>query len=70
LIEVLRRKSNLDVSRIADIMCHMSASNVGMSLFCEREKRQLVVVENTTSLAFITGDQPIVNLHGDCLKPP
>jgi Protein of unknown function (DUF4238) len=64
-IEILKRKSNLDVSRIWDIMSHMSATNIGMSLYLEKERRQLVLVENTTELAFITGDQPIINLDGD-----
>jgi hypothetical protein len=69
-IEILNRKSSLDVSRIWGIMSHMAATNVGLSLYLERKKRQLVLVENSTDLAFITGDQPIVNLHGDGKKPP
>lgn len=69
-IEILKRKSGLDVSRIWGIMSHMAATNVGLSLYLERKKRQLVLVENSTDLAFITGDQPIVNLHGDGEKPP
>jgi hypothetical protein len=69
-IEILKRKSNLDVSRIWDIMSHMSATNIGMSLYLEKERRQLVLVENTTELAFITSDQPIINLDGDGERPP
>jgi hypothetical protein len=69
-IEILNRKSSLDVSRIWGIMSHMAATNVGLSLYLERKKRQLVLVENSTDVAFITGDQPIVNLHGDGEKPP
>lgn len=69
-IETLHRKSGLDVSRIQDIMSHMAATNIGLSLFLERKKRQLILVENTTDLEFITGDQPIVNLHGDSKNPP
>ena len=63
-IEILKRKSNLDASRIWDILSHMAATNTGMSVFLERERRKLVLVENTTDLPFITGDQPLVNLHG------
>jgi hypothetical protein len=63
-IEILKRKSNLDASRIWDILSHMAATNIGMSVFLERERRKLVLVENTTDLPFITGDQPLVNLHG------
>jgi hypothetical protein len=60
----------LDASRIWAIMSCMFAVNVGWSLFLERKERQLVLVENLTDVAFITGDQPIVNLHGDGEKPP
>jgi Protein of unknown function (DUF4238) len=63
-IEILKRKSNLDASRIWGILSHMFATNIGMGVFLERERRKLVLVENMTELAFITGDQPLVNLHG------
>jgi Protein of unknown function (DUF4238) len=69
-IEILKRKSERDVSRIWGIMSCMFTTNVGMSLYLERKKRQLVLVENLTDVAFITGDQPIVNLHGDGEKSP
>ena len=63
-IEILRRKSGLDASRIWSIMSQMFATNIGMGVFMERGKRTLALVENTTNLAFVTGDQPLINLHG------
>jgi hypothetical protein len=69
-IEVLERKDGLDVSRIWGIMSHMFATNIGMSMFLERKKRQLVLVQNMTDRVFITGDQPVVNLHGGGEKSP
>jgi hypothetical protein len=69
-IETLQERSGIDVSRIQDIMTHMGATNTGLSLYLERKERQLVLVENTTDLEFITGDQPILNLHADGKSPP
>jgi len=69
-IEVLNRKCGLDVSRVWPIMSHMFATNIGMGVYLERKSRRLVLLENTTDLAFITGDQPVINLHSDGKKPP
>jgi hypothetical protein len=69
-IEILERKSGLDASRIWAIMSHMFATNIGMGVYLERKRRQLVLVENTTGLEFITGDQPVINLHGGAQKSP
>jgi hypothetical protein len=70
-IEILKRKDGLDASRIWGILSHMFATNIGMGVFLQRETRELVLVENTTDLAFITGDQPLVNLNGgDGTKSP
>jgi len=69
-IEIMEQKCGLDVSRIWGIMSHMIATNVGMGGFLERKRRQLILVENTTELKFITGDQPVINLHGDGKNPP
>ena len=69
-IDVLKQKSGLDVSRIWGILSHMFATNIGMGVYLESSKRKLILVENTTDQAFITGDQPIINLHGGGEKPP
>lgn len=64
-IEILKRKNGLDVSRIWGIMSHMFATNIGMGVYLERKKRRLTLVQNTTDRTFITGDQPVINLHSD-----
>jgi hypothetical protein len=61
-IAVLREKMGLDVSRIWNILAVILAFNSGVSLFAEPEVRPLVLVRNNTSMNFITGDQPVVNL--------
>jgi hypothetical protein len=63
-IERLKQKNDLDVSKIWGILSQMFATNIGMTVFLERHKRKLALVENTTDVAFITGDQPLINLHG------
>jgi Protein of unknown function (DUF4238) len=69
-IELIRQKNGQDLSRIWDIMSHMFSVNIGASLFLERKKRKLVLIENSTDVTFITGDQPVINLHGNRLHPP
>jgi hypothetical protein len=45
-------------------MSHMFSVNIGASLLHERKRRKLVLIENSTDVTFITGDQPVINLHG------
>ena len=69
-IEILRSKSNIDFSRCWNITVHMFSFNIGLSLFRERKRRSLILLENKTDLPFITGDQPIVNLLAAGTTPP
>jgi Protein of unknown function (DUF4238) len=65
----MRERAGQDLSRIWDTATHMFA-NIGMGLFLERKQRKLILVQNRTDVPFITGDQPIINLHGDGVRPP
>jgi hypothetical protein len=69
-IERVKGRNEQDLSRIWNIAALMLAYNIGMGLFLERKSRKLILVENRTDVPFITGDQPIINLHGDGLRPP
>jgi hypothetical protein len=69
-IERVKERGGQDLSRIWDIATHMFAYNIGMGLFLERKRRKLALMQNRTDVPFITGDQPIINLHGDGLRPP
>jgi hypothetical protein len=62
-IEILKEKDNIDASRVWDIMSQMMATSVGLSIYREKKTRQLALVENLTDVAFIAGDQPVINLH-------
>ena len=55
---------NRDCSHLQNLLCHCFANNMGVSLFRDRNEFDIVFLDNTTDLGFITGDQPIVNLMG------
>ena len=44
--------------------------NIGASLYLERKRRTLIIVNNRTDVPFITGDQPAINLKGTRPLPP
>lgn len=69
-ISRLKERMGLDVSRIWDILALIFGFNVGCSLFLERKRRRLIAVRNDTGVPFITGDQPVTNLHGNGETPP
>jgi hypothetical protein len=58
------------LERLWNIIIHMSATNVGASLYSERKRRALIIVNNRTDVPFITGDQPAINLKGTRPDPP
>lgn len=58
------------MERIWNIAIHMSATNIGASLYLERKRRTLIIVNNRTDVPFITGDQPAINLKGTRPLPP
>jgi hypothetical protein len=59
------KDSPLEVARLWVVFSHVFAINVGRSFFCDRRGFKIVLVENLTSVPFITGDQPVFNLHGN-----
>jgi hypothetical protein len=71
MIETFQRNVGMDISRIWDIASLMHGVNIGCSLFLGRKQQALVLVRNNTNVEFITGDQPVINLHGgDRSKAP
>ncbi len=51
-----------DFSRLKNVLCYCFATNLGASLFLDREKYDPIVLVNSTDLGFIAGDQPVVNV--------
>jgi hypothetical protein len=69
-IERCNADKSADLRRVWNVMIHMSAANIGASLFLERRRRKLVFVRNRTDVPFITGDQPTINLKANRRHPP
>lgn len=46
-----------------NIMVFIMATNVGMRIYAERDRWELLILKNQTNIPFITSDQPIVNLY-------
>jgi hypothetical protein len=60
-----------DVRRVFGVLSYLIAMGVGQSLFIDRKRFRLVLIENSTDTPFITADQPIINLRGTPHgKPP
>ncbi len=45
------------------VLRHTSATSLGFSLYQDRDKFRLILIENTSTTPFITGDQPIINTY-------
>ncbi len=54
--------SDFNIGNCWNILRLIFAMNVGASLFLDRKKRPLFLIENNTGIPFITGDQPVINL--------
>lgn len=48
--------------RIAGPLVHILATNVGRSLFAERKQHKIMLLDNATTIPFITTDQPVINI--------
>ena len=55
---------NHEFARLANIVCHIGAVNVGGSLFVDRNEFDIVFLDDRDDVGFITGDQPVVNVLG------
>jgi hypothetical protein len=48
--------------RIANVLTHIIAINVGNSLIGDHEHHRIVLLDNPTEIPFVTADQPLINL--------
>lgn len=69
-LEGIRRVTGHDLSRAWDVIALMFAVNIGGSLYVERTRRKLVVIDNATGIELIAGDQPTINRHAVPGTPP
>jgi hypothetical protein len=49
-------------TRIANVLTHIMAINVGHSLAADHERHRVMILENVTAIPFVTADQPAINL--------
>jgi len=59
-----------DVRRVMGAISPLMAMAVGQSLFVDRERFKLVLIDNDSDAPFITADQPVVNLQGGYTRKP
>jgi Protein of unknown function (DUF4238) len=48
--------------RIANPLVHILATNVGLSLYADRKRHTIILLDNVTGVPFITADQPVINI--------
>jgi hypothetical protein len=48
--------------RIVNPLVHILATNVGRSLFADRKRHTIMLLDNATNVPFITADQPVINI--------
>jgi hypothetical protein len=60
------------IERTANILVHIFSINLGFSLYADRERYKLVILENHTNIPFVTTDQPVINIAANPsqTKPP
>lgn len=59
-----------DAERLWNPTSQIIAMSVGESLYADRHRYKLVLVDNDTRTPFVTGDQPIINLHAKWTGEP
>lgn len=58
--------------RTANVLVHIYAVNLGYSLYGDRERYKMVLLENHSEVPFVTADQPVINVASGPAetKPP
>lgn len=58
--------------RVVNVLVHIFAINLGFSLYADRKRFRLTLLENATDIPFITADQPVINIAArpEETKPP
>jgi hypothetical protein len=59
-----------DAERLWKPTSQILAMSVGRSLYADRHQYKLVLIDNDTRTPFVTGDQPIINLHAKLTGEP
>jgi hypothetical protein len=55
--------TNVNMQAVWPVLRHVTSLNIASSIYNEREKFRLVLLENASEVGFITGDQPVINTY-------
>jgi hypothetical protein len=55
----------VDTRRVWPVISELIAMELGLNLYTRKDWYRLVLVENDSDTPFITGDQPVINIHGE-----
>jgi hypothetical protein len=67
-----QRFPDVNLEKIWNVLSHIFATNIGLSLYLERQNLRMVLLKNQTQKELITGDQPVINIRAKALdtNPP
>ncbi|HPS57858.1 MAG TPA: DUF4238 domain-containing protein [Spirochaetota bacterium] len=68
LLEGISKKENINIENIWNVLRIIMATNMAALLSINKEHWELIFLKNENDIAFITGDQPVINLaakHGE-----
>ncbi|MEW5687670.1 MAG: DUF4238 domain-containing protein [Pseudomonadota bacterium] len=68
----MQRDSGIPITfeRSWNVLCHILATSTTWSLYNDRHKLRLVLLDNATGVPLMTGDQPLINLLSGGDWPP
>ena len=60
------------LERIANVLVHIYSINLGRSLYIDRDRYKIVLLENASEVPFVTADQPVINIAASPfeMEPP
>lgn len=62
ILSFKEKTTNVPMEKCWNLLSHMFATNMGWNIYKDRNNYKMVLIKNTSSKEFITGDQPVVNI--------
>lgn len=70
MVKAFNNSNILNMDKVWSITAHILATNMGWSLYSDRQNFSLVLLKSDSAYEFITGDQPVINTHATMNKTP
>lgn len=64
MIHLFRERMNFDIQAAWPVVRNVISLNIATTIFKERDKFKLILLENKTENSLVTGDQPVINIYG------